>query len=111
MNQGEVVQPRQMDPYWFGVPVGSDKPTVRYKAVDNLAVGRHAYVLPVDHPSPYVSNQTWAKTSEVLAIRPGGPNALGPTFETLNTIYVALEFHPGLIPENEFSGEPMKVAA
>lgn len=87
------------------------KPTVRYKAVDHLAVGQPAYVLPVDHPSPLVSNSCWAKTSDVIDIRQGGICALGPTFETQNTIYVALEYHPGLVPELSFAGEPLKAVA
>lgn len=62
------------------------KPVVYYIDVGNLTLGQPAMVLPINHPSPFVSNQKWVRTTPVSAIRPG---ALGPRFETKNTIYVA----------------------
>ena len=49
----------------------------------SVRVGDRAFVVPVDHTSPYVSNGTWATTTPVVSFDP----ATG-VFETANTIYV-----------------------
>jgi hypothetical protein len=59
------------------------KPTVKYipGAGTEIKVGERAWVRPLDHPSPLVSNTTWALTSPVISTNDKG-------FETRNTIYV-----------------------
>lgn len=61
------------------------KPIVRYTPIpdhDFIEAGYRALVLPVDHPSPYVSNTRSVSTSRVLS-----HNKDTGEFETLNTIY------------------------
>lgn len=55
-----------------------------------LEIGQSAHVLPLDHPSPLVSNRGWAVTSPVTSIAPG---ANGPTFTTENTEYRPVDEH------------------
>lgn len=62
------------------------KPQVRYKDLSFLRVGLPAMVMPIDHPSEFVSNHVWATTSTVQAILYESSN--GPVFETENTIYL-----------------------
>lgn len=61
------------------------KPTVHYKEVSAIVIGESTYVFPVDHPSSYVSNTTYTRTSKVVAHDPETGR-----FETKNTIYVPL---------------------
>ena len=58
-----------------------NKATVLYREATNVVVGQSAEVIPLDHTSPLVSNNRWARTSTVIRVE-------GTTFETLNTIYV-----------------------
>ena len=61
------------------------KKIVRYRPCNDnglITVGKCAYVYPVDHTSPLVSNQTLAKTSTVLYY-----DAATGVFETLNSVY------------------------
>jgi len=58
------------------------KPVVHYRSHPDsyLKVGERAYVLPIDHPSPLVSNTKMVFTSRVVSLNSEG-------FETMNTIY------------------------
>lgn len=61
------------------------KKKVRYtKVYGEIRIGEPAYILPVDHPSPLVSNETMARTSKVIAFNQEG-------FETMNTLYIFKE--------------------
>lgn len=58
------------------------KKKVRYtKVYGEIRIGEPAYILPVDHPSPLVTNEQMARTSTVVAFNQNG-------FETKNTIYI-----------------------
>lgn len=61
------------------------KPTVHYRIDEHsyVVVGQSAMVRPVDHPSPLVSNKTYAKTSPVVMV-----DYDSGVFETENTRYV-----------------------
>ena len=62
----------------------SAKPTVMYKDIQGVVVGRPCYVLSINHPSPYVTGgDVWAVTSNVLS-----HDRNSGKVETLNTIYV-----------------------
>ena len=64
----------------------TSKPIVQY-ALDHrnhIHKGEAAIIQPIDHPSGYVTNTTWAVTSTVVAHD-------GDLFETLNTKYVGVE--------------------
>ncbi len=63
-----------------------NKATVRYREAQNVKEGESANVIPLDHTSPLVSNNRWARTSTVIRVD-------GTTFETLNTIYVKEDNH------------------
>ena len=65
------------------------KPVVKYKHDLNnfIELGMNALVFPLDHPSPYVSNQYLVRTSKVIKLDKETGN-----FETVNTIY---EFEKG----------------
>lgn len=56
------------------------KPVVHYQVAVLPPIGGSAYVYPVDHPSPLVSNTKAVRTSPVVRID-------GDEFETENTIY------------------------
>ena len=66
---------------------GNMKPVVHYYkgSSTKIAVGYQVTLWPVDHTSPYVSNETHAITSPVQQVIGDG------VFETLNTRYVPLE--------------------
>lgn len=51
---------------------------------DYIVVGSSAFVQPLDHPSPYVSNKMTVRTSRVIEVFRDGAG-----FETENTIYSA----------------------
>lgn len=58
------------------------KPVVHYSHVSGLRVGHSAYVQPIDHTGPSVTNSTVVVTSTVLRHeRHTGE------FETLNSVY------------------------
>lgn len=61
-----------------------NKPVVHYEIAHNnhIIVGESAIIQPIDHPSGYVTNTTWASTSEVLKY-----SEEDHIFETLNTMY------------------------
>lgn len=65
---------------------GMNKPIVHYKrSSDNyhyIKVGQSALVVPVDHPSPNVSNEDIVHTSTVISY-----DEQTGEFETKNTIY------------------------
>lgn len=65
---------------------GNMKPVVHYYKGSNtkIAVGYQVTLWPVDHTSPYVSNENYAITSPVQEVVGDG------VFETLNTRYVPL---------------------
>ena len=70
-----------------------DKPTVRFsKQFGNIVVGDSATVLPIDHPSPRVSNTKPCYTSMVVKVE--GDMDCVDRFETLNTKYVRDESGP-----------------
>lgn len=60
------------------------KAIVRYTPSEHDIIirGKPAWVKPIDHTSPYVSNTQNVVTSKVLSIKKNG------VFETLNSIYV-----------------------
>ena len=60
------------------------KPIVHYTptAFDSIILGFYAYVQPIDHTSPFVSNTKAVSTSRVIRIEKNG------VFETANSIYV-----------------------
>jgi hypothetical protein len=60
------------------------KPIVHYTptAFDSIVYGFYAYVEPVDHTSPYVSNTRAVTTSRVIRVENNG------VFETMNSIYI-----------------------
>lgn len=63
------------------------KPTVRFKAVKRFTqVGFPTLVFPIDHPSGYVSNTTWAITSPVVSVTLKDKQIV--EFETENTRYI-----------------------
>lgn len=64
-----------------------NKPVVHYapSKYDVIVSGMSAYVLPVDHPSAYVSNEITVRTSTVVVVHEDG------SFETLNTLYKPLK--------------------
>lgn len=51
-----------------------------------ILLGSSAYVFPINHDSPLVSNTKHVLTSEVISVDPGTGE-----FETLNTIYKPCE--------------------
>jgi hypothetical protein len=59
------------------------KPVVFYKTdiKPTLVVGERAWVFPINHTSPWVSNKYKAYTSKVLRVLASG------VFETQNSIY------------------------
>ena len=59
-----------------------EKPVVRFSEIVFCEMGRPALVLPMDHPSPFVSNTKHIVTSPVVAMLQDG------SFETLNTRYL-----------------------
>ena len=67
------------------------KKTVRYFnpprgwATDNVVVGERAVVIPIDHPSPFVTNGQLCYTSPVLAY-----NKDTDEIETVFTIYIRI---------------------
>lgn len=63
------------------------KPVVHYYkgSNTNIVVGDRVTLWPVDHTSPYVSNENYAITSRVVEVFENG------VFETLNSRYVPLE--------------------
>lgn len=60
------------------------KATVQYKPskYDVINVGSRAMVYPVDHISPFVSNEAVCYTSKVISV-----NYATGVFETMNSIY------------------------
>ena len=64
-----------------------NKPVVHYapSKYDVIVSGMSAYVLPVDHPGAYVSNETAVRTSTVVVVHEDG------SFETKNTLYKPLK--------------------
>lgn len=64
-----------------------NKPVVHYapSKYDVIVSGMSAYVLPVDHPSAYVSNEATVRTSTVVVVHEDG------SFETKNTLYKPLK--------------------
>lgn len=48
--------------------------------MDFIQVGKSALILPLNHPSEYVSNNQFARTSLVIGMTEDG-------FETQNTVY------------------------
>jgi hypothetical protein len=62
-----------------------NKPIVHYKSgpYTKIEVGLPAWVFPVDHTSPFVSNEDVARTSSVIWY-----NAETGDFETQNSRYV-----------------------
>ena len=64
----------------------NDKPVVQYTVdpANFIKLGLSAYIVPIDHPSDLVSNESLARTSRVISID-------GDTFETMNTKYVPKE--------------------
>lgn len=52
------------------------------KHTDKIVVGGSAYIIPVNHPGPFVSNKDIAVTSEVMSY-----DEVTGEFETRNTIY------------------------
>lgn len=62
----------------------SNKPVVKYRPSesDRIRVGHPAYVHPVDHTSPLVSNKRFVFTSPVVSKSDDG------SFETRNSVYV-----------------------
>lgn len=65
----------------------SEKAHVKYSTVQFLngenPIGGRAYVVPVDHTSPYVTNGKTAITSRIVDY-----DETTGIFETLNTIYI-----------------------
>jgi len=61
-----------------------NKPVVHYEIAHNnkIAVGDLAIIVPIDHPSGFVSNTTWSVTSEVIKY-----SEEDHLFETMNTVY------------------------
>ncbi len=62
------------------------KPTVKYYIDENnfIKVGCSAFIVPIDHPSEFVSNTIAVRTSIVLSYSFG---EAGHSFETENTLY------------------------
>jgi hypothetical protein len=61
------------------------KPIVFYSHIINehpLSVRQRAWLYPINHPSPFVSNQQLAQTSPIVKVEDNG------TFETENTRYI-----------------------
>lgn len=60
------------------------KPVVKYRRTesDRIVVGHPAYVHPIDHTSPLVSNTKMVITSPVVSKSNDG------SFETANSLYV-----------------------
>lgn len=63
------------------------KQIVHFNEVIHCKVGGHALVHPIDHPSDLISNETWANTSQVIAVD-ADEFGLVQSFETKNTKYV-----------------------
>jgi hypothetical protein len=65
-----------------------DKAVVHYtpSSDDVIVYGQSAWVYPVDHTSPLVSNTKIVRTSPVVAIGHSGQ------FETLNSVYKPVEY-------------------
>lgn len=62
-----------------------NRPIVHYYIrSERLVIGEPAFVMPVDHPSPLVSNTTLARTSPVVWI-----SSDRTLFDTLNTHYIS----------------------
>lgn len=59
------------------------KPIVHYSDVGAVTVGEVCFLAPTDHPSSYVSNTTYVRTSRVVAY-----DAEFGRIETKNTIYI-----------------------
>ena len=59
------------------------KPLVHYRSADVFGIGKSAYVNPIDHPSPWVSNTTVIMTTAVIS-----HNKETGEFETENTRYI-----------------------
>ena len=64
-----------------------NKPVVHYapSKYDVIVSGMSAYVLPVDHPSDFISNERTVRTSTVVEVHEDG------SFETQNTLYKPVE--------------------
>lgn len=64
------------------------KNVVHYRPMpaDFIAVGKNAFVRPLDHPSELVSNTKEVVTSEVVFYDPESQ-----VFETQNTIYIPVD--------------------
>jgi len=67
--------------------INSNKPVVRYHKDkgESIHVGVCAFIYPIDHPSPLVSNQGMVRTSMVI-----GHDVMTGDFETMNTCYKAV---------------------
>lgn len=63
------------------------KPVVKYRVSDSdrIMVGHPAYVHPIDHTSPLVSNTRFVFTSPVVSKSDDG------SFETANSVYVPVK--------------------
>ena len=66
---------------------GKDKPVVRYRGTATAAIGRSAFLHPIDHPNHLrghdVSNTRVVRTSAVIDF-----DAETGRIETMNTIYL-----------------------
>jgi hypothetical protein len=62
----------------------SNKPRVLYKdgSANSIRVGKSVTLFPINHTSPYVSNEVFAFTSDVVVDHGGG------VFETQNSLYL-----------------------
>lgn len=69
---------------------------VQYVNVGSLRVGEGAFVLPLDHPGPYVNNGHWVFTSAVQRIVLGEK---GPTFYTEFTEYRPVDGQDSIFAE------------
>ncbi len=65
----------------------SEKAHVKYSTVQFInsenPVGGRAYVVPIDHPNPYITNGETAITSRIVDY-----DETTGIFETLSTIYI-----------------------